>query len=441
MFTPNTPEDQKNMLQAMGLQEMKDLFRSLPQNLLNPALDLPEALDEAALTRHVRALSGKNKALLNFIGAGCEEHFIPAAVNALSSRGEFLTAYTPYQAEASQGTLQTIYEFQSAMCALLNMDVCSASHYDGATACAEAALACLRVNNRKTVLYSAALHPHYKEVLYTYLRHVEGVKLQEVPLNEEGTLDLASLQTQLTAEVSCLVAADPNFLGLLEQMDKVSEQVHTAGALLVAVVKPLALGVLHTPGQYGADFAVAEGQTLGNAMHFGGPGLGIFTCKQAYVRQVPGRIVGLGKDHDGKRAFVLTLQAREQHIRRERAASNICSNEALCALNAVIYLTLLGPKGLQEVAELNIERAHMLKERLEAAGFKIKFNGPFFNEFVVQLNTPAKQVIKKMAKKGIAAGYNLGQLRKEWTDCLLVCVTETKTPQDIDDFVAALRGC
>lgn len=439
MFTPHTQEDKKIMLQKIGAASVAELFAQVPAEFLHPQFNLPEALSEQALTRHIKELAAKNKPLSNFIGAGCEEHFIPAAVNALSSRGEFLTAYTPYQAEASQGTLQTIYEFQSCMCALFDMDVCSASHYDGATALAEAAAACVRVNNRSTILYSAGLHPHYKEVLKTYLKHTPGLKLQEVPL-KDGVLDLAALQTQLTPEVSGVLAAGPNFLGQLEPLEEIGQLVHQAGALFVTVAKPLGLALLQTPGQVGADFAVAEGQPLGNAMHFGGPGLGIFTCKKEFVRQVPGRIVGMAKDKNGKRSFVLTLQAREQHIRRERAASNICSNQALCALNAVIYLTLLGPAGLREVAELNLEKAHRLAELLQAGGHKLKFAGPFFNEFVVELNTPAKQVIKKLAKKGIAAGYDLGEVSKELKNCLLVCVTETKTEEDLQAYTDALRG-
>ena len=439
MFISNTPEDKKQMLEKIGVSSLPDLFKDIPQDLLYPALNLPPALTEGALTAHMHALAAKNKPLLNFAGAGCEEHFIPAAVNALSSRGEFLTAYTPYQAEASQGTLQTIYEFQSCICELFDMDVCSASHYDGATALAEACAAAQRVNNKSKILYSAGLHPHYKEVLKTYLKHTPGLKLEEVPL-KNGTLDLSALQEKLTPDTACFAVAGPNFFGQLEPLEDIAALTHGAGALLVSVAKPLALALVHTPGQYGADFSVAEGQVLGNAMNFGGPGLGIFTCKKEYVRQVPGRIVGIAKDKDGRRSFVLTLQAREQHIRRERAASNICSNQALCALSAVIYLTLLGYAGLREVAELNLEKAHRLKDMLLSDGHKLKFDGPFFNEFVLELNAPAKQVIKKLAKKGIAAGFDLGLVSKELKNCLLVCATETKTEADLQKYVDAMRG-
>ena len=441
MFIPHTEQDRKEMLEKIGVSSVKELLAQIPQELLYPVLDLPRALTEQELFSHVRALAARNKPLKNFIGAGIYEHFIPAAVGTLSSRGEFLTAYTPYQAEASQGTLQTIYEFQSCICSLFDMDVATASHYDGATALAEAVLACLRVTGRKEILISAALHPHYKEVLKTYVRHQEGVLVKESPVGQDGTLDLAALEQNLSNQTACFVLATPNFFGCLEQAEEVSARVHQAGALLTALVSPLALGVMQTPGSYNADFAVAEGQPLGNAMNFGGPGLGIMTAKKAYMRQLPGRIVGIAKDKNGRRAFVLTLQAREQHIRREKASSNICSNEALCALNAVIYLTLLGPKGLQEVAELNVERSHQLAELLgKVPGFKLKFAAPFFNEFVLECPVPAKKVIQKLEKKGISAGYALGADWKGFENCLLVCATETKTEADLKAYAAALEG-
>ena len=418
MFIPHTQEDRQEMLDKIGVSSVKELLSQIPQDLLYPALDLPRALSEQELTAHMQALAARNKPLKNFIGAGIYEHFIPAAVNALSSRGEFLTAYTPYQAEASQGTLQTIYEFQSCMCALTDMDVATASHYDGATALAEAALACLRLTNRTEILISAALHPHYKEVLQTYVRHQPGVCVKEAPLGADGTLDLEALSQRLSDKTACFVLATPNFFGCLEQAEEVSSRVHQAGALLTAVVNPIA-----------------------NAMNFGGPGLGIMTAKKAYMRQLPGRIVGIAKDKNGRRAFVLTLQAREQHIRRERASSNICSNEALCALNAVIYLTLLGPAGLAEVAELNLERAHQLAERVgKLPGFRVKYAAPFFNEFVLECPVPAKKIIQKLEKKGLSAGYALGKDFKGMENCLLVCATETKTAEDLQAYAEALGG-
>ena len=439
MFTPHTKQDEKEMLDAVGVSSIKELLSKIPAQLLYPRFNLPAALSEQQLTAHLHALAAKNKPLKNFIGAGMYEHFIPAAVPALSGRGEFLTAYTPYQAEASQGTLQTIYEFQSAICALLEMDVATASHYDGATALAEAVLAAARVTGRPKVLISTLLHPHYKEVLRTYTRHL-GLTIREAKVQTDGTLSLPDLQTQLNDQTACFVLPTPNFLGNLEQAGEIADLVHQAGALLVAVVNPISLGVVQTPGAYGADFAVCEGQALGNRMSFGGPGLGILTAKKAYMRQLPGRMVGIAQDKNGRRAFVLTLQAREQHIRREKAASNICSNEAICALNAVIYLTLLGPQGLKEVAELNVERAHQLAKLIgNVNGFHVATGAPFFNEFVVTCPVPAKEVIEKLAQKGIAAGYDLGTTCPQMARCLLVCATEMRTEEDLKAYARALE--
>ena len=440
MFTPHTKQDEKEMLNAVGVSSIKELLANIPAELLYPKYNLPTALTEQHLTAHLHALAAKNKPLKNFIGAGMYEHFIPAAVPALSGRGEFLTAYTPYQAEASQGTLQTIYEFQSCMCALLEMDVATASHYDGATAMAEAVLAAVRVTGRSEVIISTLLHPHYKEVLKTYTRH-QGISIQEARVQADGTLAVQALQEQVSDKTACFVLAQPNFLGNLEDAQQLSAAVHAVGALLVAVVNPLSLGVLQAPGAYGADFVAAEGQVLGNPMSFGGPGLGILAAQKAYMRQLPGRMVGIAKDKNDERAFVLTLQAREQHIRREKAASNICSNEALCALNAVIYLTLLGPQGLKEVAQLNVERAHQLAELINGVeGFRAGTGAPFFNEFVVTCPVAAKQVIEKLATQGIAAGYDLGTICPQLTNCLLVCATEMRTEEDLQAYANALKG-
>ena len=304
----------------------------------------------------------------------------------------------------------------------------------------EAVLASLRITGRQEIIVSSALHPHYKQVLDTYVRHLPGVHITEAPLAETGTLDLDTLKDLLSDKTAVFLLQTPNFFGCLERAGEISDLVHKAGALLVALVNPVSLGVVQTPGSYNADFAVAEGQSLGNAVNFGGPGLGIMTAKKIYMRQLPGRIVGIAKDKDGRRSFVLTLQAREQHIRREKASSNICSNEALCALNAVIYLTLLGPKGLQEVAELNLERAHELAALIsEVPGFKLKYSAPFFNEFVVECPVPAPNIIKQLEQKGLGAGYALAGL-KGMENCLLVCATETKTAADLKAYQTALKG-
>jgi len=440
MFTPHTKKDEQEMLDAIGVDSVRALLQKIPAEFLYPKYNLPAALTEQQLTAHMHNLAAKNKPLKNFIGAGVYTHFIPAAVPALSGRGEFLTAYTPYQAEASQGTLQTIYEFQSCICALFDMDVATASHYDGATALAEAVLAAGRITGRKEVIVSALLHPHYKEVLDTYTRHT-GLVLVEAKPTSNGTLDVAALKEQVSDKTACVVIATPNFLGYVEQASAISKLAHQQGALLVVQVNPLSLGVLQTPGSYDADFAVAEGQPLGNPVSFGGPGLGIMTAKKAYMRQLPGRMVGIAKDKNGRRAFVLTLQAREQHIRREKASSNICSNEAICALNAVIYLTLLGPRGLGEVAALNIERAHQLADKIShVKGFNVLSGSPFFNEFVVICPLPAAQVIEKLAAKGIAAGYDLGQTSAAMKNALLVCATECCSEEDVQDYVRALEA-
>ena len=441
MFISNTEKEKQEMLEAIGVKSMEDLFKDIDKSLLADNINLPAALTEGELAAEIKKKAALNKGLVNFAGAGIYEHFIPAAVNAISSRGEFLTAYTPYQAEASQGTLQAIYEYQSCICALFDMDVSNASHYDGATALAEACGAAARIKNKNKILLSCALNPEYKQVLDTYFKAGGAVKFDKAPL-KDGTIDQAALKELLArGGYAAFVLSNPNFYGCLEEAQAISDIVHGAGALLIAQVNPISLGVLQTPGSYGADFAVAEGQCLGNAMNFGGPTLGIFTCKKEYVRYVPGRICGMAKDAAGKRAFVLTLQAREQHIRRERASSNICSNQALCALNAVIYLTLMGPLGMREVAEANIENAHILKDMLCSEGkYKLKFDKPFFNEFVLECPIPSAKIIKAAAKKGFLAGYDLGRVDKNLKNCLLICATETKTRKELEDFASFMRG-
>ncbi len=438
MFIANTNAQQKEMLEAAGVKTVKELFKDVPSQILYSKINIPAALDEAALLRHMEDLSSKNVRALNFIGAGVYEHFIPSAVNAISLRGEFLSAYTPYQAEASQGTLQAIYEYQSSICALFEMDVCNASHYDGATALAEACGAASRITSKNKILIPAALNPHYKRTLLTYYKN-SAVTFEEVNFTQAGVTDAADLTKKLaSSDVAGVVIATPNFFGALEDADALVKITKDAGALVIAVVNPISLGVVKTPGSYGADFAVAEGQLLGNAMNFGGPLLGIFTCKKEHIRHTPGRIVGIAKDKDGNRSFVLTLQAREQHIRREKAASNICSNQALCALNAVVYLTLLGPEGLREVAELNLRNANKLKEKIaKIKGFKIKFASAFFNEFVIECPESADSIVKKLAAKNIAAGYSLKNFGFE--NGLLVCATETKNEADIDLFTSILE--
>jgi glycine dehydrogenase subunit 1 len=439
MFTANTKEQTGEMLKEIGVGSFGDLLISVPKEFLNKKFDIPCALTEIELRNHITEVASKNKALLNFIGAGAYEHFIPAAVDALAGRGEFATAYTPYQPEASQATLQAIYEFQSSICALLDMDVSNASMYDGATALAESVNASVKITSRNKVLFPEGLHPHYKKTLETYFKNTTNIKLEQIPTSG-GTIDASLLHNHLDKDTAGVILPTPNFYGCLEDAKNISQKIHENRSLLIALVNPVSLGVLTPPGQYGADFAVAEGQPLGNPLNYGGPYLGIFTCKREFIRYVPGRICAIAKDKKGKRGFVLTLQAREQHIRRERAQSNICSNEALCALNAVIYLSLLGPQGLKELAELNIANAHIAARKISALkGFKLKFDKPFFNEFVVECPIDGEVIQRRLLEKAILVGLPLGFVSNRLENCLLICVTETKSAKDIDRLVSALR--
>ena len=438
MYSSHTAADRAEMLRAIGVASLEGLLAQVPAELRAGVKDWPPALTEPELTAHARALAAKNRPLACFAGAGAQDHFIPAAVKALVRRGEFLSAYTPYQAEASQGTLQAIYEFQSSVCALYGMEVANASLYDGATALAEAVAAAARITGRKKVLVPEALHPEWRDVLRTYFRAKGEPQLVAVPC-PAGRLDPAEVEKQLDDQVAAVVIATPNYFGLLEDGAALADLAHAKGALAIAAADPVSLGVLEAPGVWGADIAVGEGQGLGNALNFGGPYLGLFACKKAHLRQVPGRICGLTTDADGKRGFVLTLQAREQHIRRERAASNICSNEALCALAATIHLALLGPNGLREAAELCVDKAHRLAEKAAAVpGFRLRFDGPFFNEFVLECPGPAERVRNRLLREGILAGVPLGRLFKPLKNCLLVCATEQRTEEELDRFVAAL---
>lgn len=438
MYSPHTTADREEMLRAIGVASLDDLLAQVPQELQTPALDWPPALTEPELMAHARDLAARNRPLACFAGAGAQDHYIPAAVKALVQRGEFLTAYTPYQAEASQGTLQAIYEFQSSVCALYGMDAANASLYDGATALAEAATAAARITDRKKILLPESLHPEWRDVLQTYYGAKGAPKLETIPC-PSGRMDPAEVERRLDETVAAVVVATPNFFGLLEDGAGIAEQAHAKGALLIAAADPVSLGVLEAPGSWGADFAVGEGQGLGNALNYGGPYLGLLACKKAHMRHIPGRICGLTTDADGRRGFVLTLQAREQHIRRERAASNICSNEALCALAATIHLALLGPEGLREVAELCVDKAHRLAEKACAIpGFRLRFDGPFFNEFVLECPVPADRVRTALLKKGILAGVPLGRHGKAWKNALLVCATEPRVEEELDRFVAAL---
>jgi glycine dehydrogenase subunit 1 len=446
-YGPHTSEDRALMLAAIGVDSVDDLFADIPPSLRTSKLDLSPSLSEAELTVRLQDLAGRNRVdLASFLGAGAYRHFTPPVVDQLLLRGEFYTAYTPYQPEISQGTLQTIYEYQSLMAELTGLDVVSASHYDGAAATAEAALMSCRATRRERVLVSHGVHPHYREALCTYFGGA-SLEAEEIPLVTDGpaagTTDLAALERMLAdtdRPVAGVVAANPSFLGLLEPMAEVGRLAHAAGALFVAVVEPVSLSVLATPGEYGADIAAGEGQSLGLPLSFGGPYLGILACREALVRGIPGRLVGMTTDIDGRRAFVMTLRAREQDIRREKASSNICTNQALCALAAAMYLAALGPHGLRDVAALGAARAAELEAALAVAGAPRLHPGPYLNEFAVRV-PDAAAVHARLVGRGILPGLPLARVFPDdpsFADALLVCATEVTTSEEIAAFGAVL---
>ncbi|GEA13890.1 putative glycine dehydrogenase (decarboxylating) subunit 1 [Moorella sp. E308F] len=439
-YIPTTAAERQQMLATCGANRMEELFNDIPATVrLGRELDLPRPMAEAELWRHLEELAGKNKRLISFLGAGAYEHYIPSVVGNLLARSEFYTAYTPYQPEISQGTLQAIFEFQSLMCELTGLDVATASHYDGATATAEAALVTCNATRRQKILVSRAVNPQYRAVLATYTKG-QGVELVEIPM-ANGQTDLAALEKMAGKDVAGVILQNPNFFGQIEPMAAATQLAHKAGALSIAVVDPISLGLLAAPGEYGADLAVGEGQGLGNPLNFGGPYLGFIVAREKLVRRLPGRIVGQTTDVEGKRAFVLTLQAREQHIRREKATSNICSNEALCALAATIYLAALGKEGLKEVARQCLLKAHYAFNRLAALpGVTPVFNGPFFCEFVLRTKLTPGQVARSLAAKGFAAGFDLSPFYPELEGAMLYTVTEVRTRAEIDAFVTAMGG-
>lgn len=438
-FTPHTDAERKEMLAAIGVRQFEDLVKDLP--LYKGTLNVPSGLAEGEVVRLAHELASKNQApgkLQFFLGAGAYDHFSPAAIPALMSRGEFLTSYTPYQPEVSQGTLQTLYEFQSMICELMAMDVCNAGMYEGASALAEAVLLALRETGRKEVLLPRSLHPDYRAVVSTYTSEM-GVTLVEIP-QANGLMDLDFVRKHLTDRTAAIVIQNPNFFGCLEPVREIGPLARAAGALFIAAVNPISLGLVVPPGEYDADIAVAEGQPLGIPLGYGGPYLGLFTCKEKWLRKMPGRLVGQTKDVDGKRAFVLTLQAREQHIRREKATSNVCTTTALIAECATFYMALLGKQGLREMASQNLAKSHYAFDQLkQIPGVRVPFNTPFFNEFVVQTKLPAETLQQRMAQQGIIGGLPLKKWYPELENASLWCVTETKTKADIDALAKAFK--
>lgn len=444
-YLPHTERDIAELLQVVGVSTIDQLFADIPSEYrLNGPLAIPKGTSEIELKRLVDELASKNKGVdraLSFLGAGAYSHYSPHVLDTLVSRGEFLTAYTPYQPEVSQGTLQAIFEYQTLISALLQMDVSNASNYDGSTALAEAVFMAERLTGKKTIAYSAGLHPEYLAVLKTYVKP-RDFTLIEIPLSKEGQVDLGACEAILTGHrLAALVIQHPNCLGSLEEMALLSDLAHRASALSISVSTDITVfGLLEPPGALGVDIAVAEGQGLGLPVNFGGPYLGVFATRKEHIRKMPGRLVGRTRDSAGRVAYTLTLSTREQHIRREKATSNICTNQGLCALAATIYLGLMGKEGIVEVGEHCTRRAHGLAKRLVEEGCgRLAYRAPFFHEFVLQVVKPASRVVETLSQNGIVPGFDLGRWNTDWSHHLLVNVTEMHSDLDCQRLGDALK--
>ncbi|MBA2878995.1 glycine dehydrogenase subunit 1 [Anoxybacillus kamchatkensis] len=442
-YLPMTEEDKQQMLETIGVQSIDELFSDIPESVrFQGEYNIKPAKSEPELMKELMALAAKNadmKTYTSFLGAGVYDHYIPTIVDHVISRSEFYTAYTPYQPEISQGELQAIFEFQTMICELTGMDVANSSMYDGGTALAEAALLSAAHTKKKKVLLSNAVHPEYRDVVKTYAKG-PGLEVVDIPY-KNGVTDLDALQAEMNEDVACVIVQYPNFFGQIEPLKEIEPIAHAHQGMFVVASNPLALGVLTPPGQFGADIVVGDAQPFGIPAQFGGPHCGYFAVKSALMRKIPGRLVGQTTDEEGRRGFVLTLQAREQHIRRDKATSNICSNQALNALAASVAMTALGKKGVKEMATMNIQKAHYAKEAFVNHGFDVLFTGPFFNEFVVRLNKPVAEVNKKLLEKGIIGGYDLGRDYPELQNCMLIAVTELRTKEEIDTLVKELGDC
>jgi glycine dehydrogenase subunit 1 len=440
-YIPHTEEDIQIMLEFVGAKKVEDLFEMISKEYrLSKPLNLPEPLSEPDLLRHLQGL--QSMAYSSFLGAGAYHHFIPSVISALISRSEFYTAYTPYQPEISQGTLQAIFEYQTLMCQLTGMEVSNASMYDGASSLAEAVLMAGRVTKRRKILLSEAVHPEYRKVIQTY---IDPDQQEIIPIpykKDEGRTDERRLSDLLDGEVSGVVIQSPNFFGVIEDLHPMADKVHEAGGLMiVGFSEAVAYGILKPPGEEGADIVAGEGQSFGIPLSYGGPYLGIFATREKFVRNMPGRLVGETVDLEGKRGFVLTLATREQHIRRERATSNICTNEGLCALMATIFLSCLGKKGLRELALMNLSKAEYAKKvASQIRGCKLVFSSPTFNEFVLRIQGEPDRVLERLKGKEILGGFPLGRFYPEMNDHLLVTVTEMNTKEEIDRWAEALEG-
>ncbi|MDO8730591.1 MAG: aminomethyl-transferring glycine dehydrogenase subunit GcvPA [Candidatus Omnitrophota bacterium] len=440
-FVPITSSDRKVMLDTIGVSSFEDLIQSVPKIIPRANLKVPAALSEPELLRHCGDLAGRNRVLdpeSCFLGAGAYSHWIPSVVRYITSRGEFLTAYTPYQAEASQGTLQAMYEFQSLLCELTGMDVANASLYEGASALAEACLLATRETGRSRVVIARSVHPEYRQTVQTYLKQ-SGIRVVQLEV-PHGALDPEAAKAQVDSNTAALVVQMPNAFGCLESVEELSALAHAQGALFITVVNPISLGILKPPGSYGADIAVGEGQPLGTDLNYGGPYLGLFACRKELLRKVPGRIIGMTRDSHGRRGFTLTLQTREQHIRRAKATSNICTNEAMMALGAAVYLGALGKEGFRELAMHNLQKSHYCRDRLtEIPGVRQIFPGSFFNEFALEMPVDPERLNRNLLQEGVLGGFPLKRWDRRFENGWLVCVTEIHHRAAIDRFVEAVQ--
>ncbi len=441
-YLPHTNEDISSMLQAIGVDTLDGLFSGIPEDCRrSDDLNLPKPLSEWELNDHMGKLADSmavSPEYKIFMGAGSYEHFIPESVSYLLGRSEFVTSYTPYQPEMSQGTLQAIYEYQTLTARLLGMEVANASLYDGASALAEAILMAIRITRRKTVAVSSLIHPLYRRVVQTYLAPT-GCRIVELSYLKNGKTDLTGLDK--IKDLAAVAVQSPNFFGCIENLESIGKEAHEKDALFItSFTEPLTYGLFKNPGSFGADIACGEGQSLGIPRSFGGPALGMFASKMKYVRNMSGRLVGKTKDMDGKRGFVLTLATREQHIRRERATSNICTNSSLCALAAAMYMASVGGTGIKELARLNYDKSEYLKKEFTKAGLNINFDSPTFNEFVVEFPTGFKTTYENLLNKKIVAGLSLAPYYPELKNHYLFCVTETKTKEDMDTLIKEIIG-
>lgn len=442
-YIPNTDKQQKEMLEQSGHESIEDLFSDIPDSIrLKRKLNIGGPMTEMELVRHMEKISYRNKNIKDFtcfLGAGAYDHYIPSVIDHIISRQEFYTSYTPYQPEISQGMLQAIFEYQTMICELTGMEVSNASLYDGATALAEAAGTACSVTRKKQILVAHSVHPESREVLNTY-SSFNGMEIVEIGC-KNGLVDLEDLEKKISLETAAVILQYPNFFGIVDLLKEAGEFARKNKALFIVSADPVALGILKAPGSLGADIVVGDGQSLGNPLNFGGPGLGFMAAKKKLVRKIPGRIVGQTVDKSGKRGFVLTIQTREQHIRREKATSNICSNQALNALAAAVYMSVTGKQGIKRTAELCLHKSHYAYNKLiETGKFKTRFQAPFFKEFVVESKESVEKLNKQLFKDKIIGGYNIENMYPELKNCWLVAVTEKRSRDEIDRLAAKAGG-